>query len=210
MITQPIWYEDFIVEASLFPTECRRLYDCGAPTALVDVAGDGNCLYYCLLQFLVFQQHKFTKKWEFKAKPVLWIRRKIRKWVEALLTKLEWMYVTMCDEDSFITDECDRIFSEDVDYYDGDMMRETGEQHFGDPIDCFAFAKRYQVVIVIYVCSVNVNTRMTLVLDGRLKTASPIQCHNGICPNIVQVSSDVLELVRYKTCLLYTSPSPRD
>ena len=162
LLTKPIWYEDFIVESPIFPTECSRLYGCGVPTGLVDVVGDGNCLFYCFLQFLVFEQHKFTETWEFKAKPVTWIRKKLRKWVEAL-TEQEWLDVTMCDDEEFRNDECKRIFSEVVDYYDGELMR-LSDEHHGDLIECLAFAKRYRVVVVIYNCGIIVEECNTNVL----------------------------------------------
>ena len=101
LLSKPTWYEDFLGESTKFPNECRRLYGYGIPGTLVDVEGDGNCLYYCLLQYLVFQQQKFTDKWEYKAQPVMWIRRKIRKWVGEL-PKKDWLDATMCDDDTVI------------------------------------------------------------------------------------------------------------
>ena len=75
------------------------------------------------------------------------------------------------------------------------------DRQLGDPIDCFAFAKRYEVIVIIYACGVNVQERFTLVFDGRLNQRSTA-FHAGICPDLVQVSSDVLELVRYRTALV--------
>jgi hypothetical protein len=170
----------------------------GVPTALVDVVGDGNCLYYCLLQFLVFQQKKFTEKWGIKITPVIWIRKKIKKWVEEL-TNQDWLDVTMCDEQEFRKVERNCIFSEGVDYLDGEMMRNT-DAHFGDPIDALAFAKRYVIVVVIYACDANINQCSTLVFDGR-PDHTTVKHHPGICPDIVPVTTNVLELVRYTTDL---------
>ena len=116
------------------------------------------------------------------------------------LTDQEWLDVTMCDDEQFRKDECKRIFSEGVDYYDGEMMRRSDE-HFGDLIDCLAFAKRYRIVVVIYNCGINVEECNTHVFDG--SPVTPIyHYHPGIRNNIVLVSSEVLELVRYKTDLI--------
>ena len=47
------WYEEVKLESWVFSNECDRLYQAGVPNYLVDVRGDGNCLYYCMLNFFV-------------------------------------------------------------------------------------------------------------------------------------------------------------
>ena len=81
-------------------------------------------------------------------------------------------------------------------------MRKT-EDHFGDPIDCLAFAKRYQVVVVVYVPEVNIKQCCTFMFNGR-PSHRTIHHFDGIRLNIMPVSSDVLELVRYRTDLTKT------
>ena len=129
---------------------------------------------------------------------MIWIRRKVRKWVEVLPIK-DWLALTQCDDEDFRKEECNHIYSEGVDFYDGKLMRES-DAHFGDPIDCLAFAKRYQVVVVLYVSEVNIKQCCTFVFDGR-PSHRLIRNFDGIRPNIMPVSSDVLELVRYRTDL---------
>jgi hypothetical protein len=110
---------------------------------------------------------------------------KIRKWVQEL-TKQDWVDITRCDSNNFIKAECNRIFSDKVDYYNGTMITSKEDQHFGDPIDCLAFAKRYQVVVVICACDINAKQCSTFVFDGRLDQHSTVHHHPGICPTVCQ------------------------
>ena len=65
-----------IVE-KIFKKECKRLYKQGVPKSLLDVMGDGNCLYYCMLNYLVEVDKKIDLTMT-KDYPQVWIRKLIR------------------------------------------------------------------------------------------------------------------------------------
>ncbi len=45
----PPWVKTFLITSNMFQAECNRLGRANVPGPLVDVVGDGHCLFYCLL-----------------------------------------------------------------------------------------------------------------------------------------------------------------
>jgi hypothetical protein len=190
------WHEKLQLESRLFQHECERLYASNIPRDLVDVLGDGNCLFYCLLCYLV-ELGKFKKDWKKKNSPAVWMRRKIHKHAKELQPE-EWLKVTFQSDDGFVKSELDRIFKPNIDYLNGDLMRSSDEYH-GSAIDCLVFAKLYSMVVVIYNCDSNVKQCSTVILDGQPNALDSVRHLDGIHPNTVLPGPGVLELVRYRT-----------
>jgi hypothetical protein len=77
-----MWWNLLYPEIGTNPTfkkEERWLSRMGIKGHFIDVEGDGNCLYYCILHVLV---RKFTNLSIMIGKnyPIVWIRKKIREW----------------------------------------------------------------------------------------------------------------------------------
>jgi hypothetical protein len=184
----------------------------------VDVLGDGNCLYYCLLQYLV-ERGQFAEVWKERVHPAFWMREKIRKWVGRLSDE-EWMVTTSQNEPEFVASELYRIYDSSIDYLDVDAMRES-DAYFGSAIDCLGFSERYEMAVIIYFCDENPKACSTAIFDSRkldpdappnhLESHGPerlppnlilprwpqIRMLPGIVPNVIEPGPQLLELVRY-------------
>ena len=84
------------------------MYYSGVPKYLVDVKGDGNCLFYCLLTYLV-KAGLLEDEWNLPSKPVMWIRELLRSSGKDLPRNL-WAEVTGLNSDEFVNEELNRIF----------------------------------------------------------------------------------------------------
>jgi hypothetical protein len=60
------------------------MYSLDIPSTLVDVEGDGNCLFYCMLMRLV-QTSVVPRVWVEEDPPVIWMRKRILEGVDALV-----------------------------------------------------------------------------------------------------------------------------
>jgi hypothetical protein len=72
-----------MVESPLFCRECKWLYALSVPQHLVDVLGDGNCLFYCMLIYLV-QCGLLPQDLVEKCPPGVWMQKTIQKRAELL------------------------------------------------------------------------------------------------------------------------------
>ena len=190
------WYEEFMVESIFFKDECHRLHGYGIPQNLFDVLGDGNCLFYCMLIFLV--KHKLLPHlWKEDCSPVVWMRKQIRMRSE-LLESDEWVRWTFQANPEHVQEELARIYDPTIDYL-GDQMRSSDEYH-GSIMDCYTFAKLYSVIVVLYVGDEIPIINQTLVFDGRQSSEGDTsEMKQGIHPYALSSGLPVFELVRYKT-----------
>jgi hypothetical protein len=122
LLTQP-WFMDFLSTSSLFPLEEIRLTGAHIPPGLVDVEGDGNCLFYCFLIYLV-RTKNVSMTWDEEDPPLVWMRKCIRDGVDSL-DEQDWLTLKFQWGEDLIESEKDRIFFPEVDYYDGLMMTST-------------------------------------------------------------------------------------
>ena len=196
MLPDYSWNERVQLQSGYFPRESERLYHQGVPKCVVDVCGDGNCLYYCLLNYLV-QSGYLNDTWVNPSHPVVWMRKTIRKQAR-LLKSDEWLKISVQDSPEFIESELDRMYNSSIDYMDGEVMRESDAYH-GHSTDCLAFAQKYEMVVVLYQCDSNQEYASTLILDGRQSSSESVTWLKGINPAHVAPGPAVLELVRYKT-----------
>ncbi len=187
------WHEELMLQSTLFRRECNRLHEWGIPKRLFDVLGDGNCLFYCMLIKLV-QSGVLSDNWEQSCPPAVWMRRQIRKGAEALEPD-EWLAMTCQNSTEFVTTELDRIYDPTVDYFDETTM-EDSDDHHGDTVDCYIFAKLYSMVVVLYIGDPVPSASQTIVMDGITKSTYQKE---GIFPNEKPPGPAVLELVRYLT-----------
>jgi hypothetical protein len=107
-----------------FKRECKRLYGLGVPHGLIDVLGDGNCLYYCILHFLV----------EFKSPlalsignnyPLVWIRKLIRDGAK-LLDDVYW--IGLCGETR--EDQLDFYYNPHFNFMDDELTCAAKNQEY--------------------------------------------------------------------------------
>ena len=118
----------------------------------MDVCGDGNCLYYCLLNYLVHSGY-LNDTWVHTSHTVVWMRKTIRK--QARLIKSDkWMKMSAQADSEYVEGELDRMYNSRIDYLDGDLMRKSDVYH-GHTTDCLAFALKYKMVVVLYCCDSN-------------------------------------------------------
>ena len=100
------WHHKVHLQSRYFPGEAERLYNLNVPQVVVDVSGDGNCLYYCMLGYLV-QTRYLNDEWIQSSHPAVWMRQQIRKYAENNVTEEEWLLVTLQKENDFISGELD-------------------------------------------------------------------------------------------------------
>jgi hypothetical protein len=193
LLTQP-WYMDFLSPSDLFPLEEIRLTGAHIPQGLVDVEGDGNCLFYCFLIYLV-RTKNVSISWDDDDAPVVWMRKRIRDGVDSL-EEQDWFMLKYQSGKDLIESTKDRIFLPKVNYFDCLMMTST-DAHFGDPIDCLIFARLFSVVVILYNCTSNVSECMTCILSGCDDVATRVV--PGIQPDQIEPGIRVLEIVRYNT-----------
>ena len=190
------WYEEFLEESIFFEDECQRLHGYGIPQHLFDVLGDGNCLFYCMLNFLV--KHKLVPHlWKEDCSPVVWMRKQIRMRSE-LFESDEWVKWTFQSNPEHVQEELARIYDPTIDYF-GDHMRSSDAYH-GSSMDCYTFAKLYSVIVVLYIGDEIPIINQTLVFDGRQSSEGDIsEMKQGIHPYELSSGLPVFELVRYKS-----------
>jgi hypothetical protein len=172
------------VYPSAFPGECERLYKQNIPGQLIDVPGDGNCLYYCMLAFL--GQSEGT---------VGVFRQRLREFAESMDRAILQELSPSMDDIEF-QEEASRIFNSCVDYDNDDLT--TSDLHFGDVIDTLIFACMEEVVVILYVGQEEDSRRLTYVMDGR-KNVQHATVYEGILPEKIPAAPSVLEIVRYAT-----------
>ena len=196
MLPEYAWHERVQLQSRYFARESERLYQQNVPKCVVDVCGDGNCLYYCLLNYLV-QSGYLNDQWVNSSHPVTWMRKIIRRQAR-LMSPKEWMSISCQNDAKFIDSELDRMYNRTIDYLDGDLMRASDAYH-GHTTDCLAFAQKYEMVVVLYICDSNPGSAFTAILDGRPTSSESVIWLQGIKPDRTAPGPEILELVRYYT-----------
>jgi hypothetical protein len=186
MIPYYTWYDKFRLRSRFFQGECERLYKHNVPECLVDVAGDGNCLYYCML-LCVLQLGYLNDEWLPSCHPAVWMRQKIHKGANEMELG-EWLKVSMQNDKEFIDAELKRIYNPQVDYMDGTKMGES-DDCYGSTVKCFVFSKLYSLVVVLYICDSNPSVSNTVIMDGRPDATESILHLQGIHPEKVPPSA---------------------
>ena len=69
----------------------------------------------------------------------------------------------------------------------------------GHTTDCLAFAQKYEMVVVLYICDSNPGCASTVILDGRQTSSESVTWLEGIQPDHIAHGPAVLEIVRYMT-----------
>jgi hypothetical protein len=185
-----------------FGQECQRLYSWNLPKNLMDVVGDGNCLFYCLL-FHLFRTNRLSVDWKETEPPLEWMRKTIRDGYHRL-SEEDWynqQFATNPEEEREKNSK--RVFTEGLDY-----RKQCGTEDYGEPLDCLVYAKIFGMEVVIYnACIIEGEQQIiTHVYDGRGKGACAgmdetcnalVQVKEGI--HVPRNNGELLEIVNYRT-----------
>ena len=71
------WHQKVHLQSRYFPGEAEHLYKLNVPQVVVDVSGDGDCLYYCMLGYLVKTGY-LNDEWIQSSHHAVWMRQQIR------------------------------------------------------------------------------------------------------------------------------------
>jgi hypothetical protein len=185
------WGQKFMITrmSPYFGRECERLHKINVPKPLMDVSGDGNCLFYCLL-FHLFRTNKLAVDWKEK-KPLRWMRKKIWEGLDTL-TADDWMNSCHQTKEDRLETEKQRVFKKRQNY----LIKCTPDD-FGEPVDCLVFAKLFGVKVVIYnVCITNYV--FTYTYDGRIKGGNVV-VESVQCVATIPREEETLQIVNYYT-----------
>jgi hypothetical protein len=138
------------------------------------------------------QSGVLSDNWEESCPPAVWMRRQIRKGAEGLKPE-EWMEITFQNSAEFVTTELDRIYDPKVDYFATETMKDSDDHH-GNTVDCYVFAKLYLMVVVLYIGDPIPNASKTIVMD---RITNSTYQKEGFFPNEKPPGPALLELVRY-------------
>jgi hypothetical protein len=89
------WYNMYLPKPDENPTfakEKERLGSIGIPTDLIDVTGDGNCLFYCMLNFL-HETDGLGHSWPDYDNPVMHMRHLLSNWGNTMKQSY-WTYLS--------------------------------------------------------------------------------------------------------------------
>jgi hypothetical protein len=149
-------------ENPTFPAEEARLLSLGLAGKLIDVRGDGNCLYYCMLNYLV-ETKELTEFWNQNENPVDFLQRLLRD-SGSHLKESYWMFLAGVTEPKV---RLDWLYNKRINYMDEKFMLEPGnEDYMGDQFDCCLFAKTFRVRVVSYSLETD-QSFTTQLYDGR-------------------------------------------
>ena len=91
-ILMPIpWYNQISCPSSYFPVECKRFQKFDISGGYVDVEGDGNCLFYCMLLHL-YRMELLSDVWDKRDEPIAWMSKVIFEGVFQLEER-DWLAV---------------------------------------------------------------------------------------------------------------------
>ena len=162
----------------------------------VDVEGDGNCLYYCMLHFL-FKNFPKLSIMIGDNYPLFWIRKKIRNGGIKFGNEF-WLFFSEGGK----SERLKHIFDPAFNYMDHQLTRDPNYVDYqGDQMDAVIFAAIFKIQVVIYATRCFPTTHL---IDGRnynpktgygLLTGSA----SGIHCDIVPTDTDVLTIVHYQT-----------
>ena len=184
------------IDEKIFKKECKRLYKQGVPRSLIDVLGDGNCLYYCMLNYLleVDQKIDLTMTQDY---PLVWIRKLIRAGALSI-SEQYWR----CIDGNEVKERIDFLHNPEFNTMDDELTRlPANVDHQGDLMGAVIFASIFHLRVVIYQASA---PAMTYYVDGRnfnKDTGMGILFANfeGIVPTKVPRGRDVFTVVQYQT-----------
>ena len=114
--------------------------------------------------------------------PVVWMRKNIFEHANTLKPE-GWMKICWQNDQLFIDGELKRIYNPEVEYLDGSLC-ESDEGH-GSTVDCYAFAKAYSMVVLLYCCDSNVDASSTVFMDGHLGAKHSVLHKQGIHPELL-------------------------
>jgi hypothetical protein len=189
-----------------FPDEVKRLTSMGIPGDLIDMVGDGNCLYYCMLHFLyVRADTPMGLNYSMLAKklslthdyPLVGMRKLIRE-EGCKLSESYWTTLA-----SFTREErLDFIYNPITYFMDDTFTRNTDNVDYqGDQFDAIIFAAAFKIRVVVF-C--RTKSAFTMLMDGRTynettQTGLLFCSIPGIHPESVPSGPDVLQVVLYIT-----------
>ena len=142
-----------------FKKECSRLYKLRIPRGLRDVLGDGNCLYYCMLDFLHEVDDRIALRME-NEYPLVWLRKLLKKGATGINDQY-WIGIGGCDREeriNFLYDHHSFNVMDDVITRDAENV-----DHQGDIMSAVIFTCLFKVCVVIYQTT---KPLMTYLLDG--------------------------------------------
>jgi hypothetical protein len=200
------WSQTFLLSAgtnSTFDKECQRLSLAGVPGNLVDMVGDGNCLFYCMLHYLHARANRLVHNMG-KDYPLIWMRKLLRDFG----SKLDVSYWTYGSSDAAGI-KLPHIYDPMVNFMDEEFTRNVANQDCqGDQFDVFIFAAAFKLEAVVY--SLALGSPMTYYADGRqfddstgtgLITAGV----EGICSDLVPYGNQVFTVVNYNCDVIPTT-----
>jgi hypothetical protein len=145
---------------TLFDTECKRLTIAGVPAGMIDMIGDGNCLYYAMIHYLaeVDDRILLTIGSDY---PQVWLRKLLRNFANKMHSNY-WDILLGGDREVKLNSIFDPTFN---------YMDETLTRHYdhvdkqGEITDVYIFAALFQVRAVVYAAAAT--PKITYYIDGR-------------------------------------------
>ena len=182
-----------------FGIESLRLDKWKLPKNLMDVVGDGNCLFYCML-FHLFRTNRLTGTWE-ETEPLQWMRKTIRDAYHRL-TDDDCMNATFYRKADIVEGNRNRVFKEGIEY-----KKVCSKEDYGEPIDCLVYAKLFGMRVVVYNACINAYMT-TIIYDGRRQDTCAgmdetcnalVEAHDGVLSVPNSTHEGTLQLVNYRT-----------
>jgi hypothetical protein len=132
-------------DVKTFKKECKRLNKLGVPKGLLDVIGDGNCLYYCMLTHLVEVDPKIGSTMG-NNYPLVWIRKLIKAG-GLLIDDIYWLGISGSAKEERINFFYDPNFNT----MDDELTRDSSNVDYqGDLMAVVIFAALFKCRVVMY------------------------------------------------------------
>jgi hypothetical protein len=182
-----------------FAKEKERLGSVGIPTNLIDVTGDGNCLFYCMLNFLL-ETGRLGTTWREVENPVMHMRHLLCNLGKGMKQSY-WTYLS-----GYASKEvrlcC--LYDEAINYMDREfMMKDENANNLGEIFDAAIFARAYHLKVVLYLAQTE-KSYQTQLYDcsqfNRDKNVGLVfSAKNGLHPENVPAGPNVVQLITYFT-----------
>ena len=186
-------------ENPTFAQEKERLGSIGLPTDLIDVLGDGNCLFYCMLNFLL-ETGRLGTTWREVENPVMHMRHLLCNLGKGMKQSY-WTYLS--GYESKEARMC-CLYDEAINYMDRDFMtKDENANNHGEIFDAAIFARVYRLKVVLYLAQ-NEESYQTQLYDcsqfNQDKNVGLVfSAKNGLHPENVPAGPNVLQLITYFT-----------
>ena len=132
-------------ENPTFAQEKERLGSIGLPNDLIDVLGDGNCLFYCMLNFLQ-ETGRLGTTWREGENPVMHMLHLLSNLGKGMKQSY-WTYLS-----GYVSKEARLccLYDEAINYMDREfMLKDKNAYYSGEIFDAAMFARVYQLNVVL-------------------------------------------------------------